>query len=638
MDFFKEQKLAKARSRRLLVLLAVSLLFLSLALYLVLTSIFGASFAPQTANSILEHQLRPQFRVVWNLRLFLLVLGSVVSVVTCAGLYKYATLSKGGRSIAANLGGRQILAAAGDPLERKLLNVVEEMSIASGIAMPSVFVLDEDEGINAFAAGFSPNEAVIGVTRGTIEKLSRDELQGVIAHEFSHILNGDMRLNLRLIALVHGLIFLSLIGSFIVRNFTGRRSSRSSKDNSALAILFIGVALWVLGSLGVLCSRLIKSSISRQREFLADAAAVQFTRNPSGIASALKKILFGPAGDSLSSPRKEEVSHFLFSNSPSNFFQRALATHPPLPVRIARLEPNFKITDSVAARYAASARDDLSETAQLSSISASTTERSSSAMMDSIGNVDGTHIESARRIRTAFPPVIEKILQHSQTAETLIIALSISGESETKLKQMEYLQNQDRAKSVLEICSTVNHLDPALRLPVVQVALGALKEMPLESAKRFLNVLRDLCGIDNQISFFEFALLIVVRTTLQRRFNIIGPPRTTYSQLQEVRSEFIVVLSRLSEASSNEPSAQFDAFQSAVQGLAGYQKLPQAALDMGAMSEALLKMRDTTPELKHEIVTRFSSAILSDNNVTIEEAEVFRAICATLDCPVPIAI
>ncbi len=633
MDFFGQQKLAKARTRRLVVLLAVSLLFLSFALYLVLTSFFAPWIVPHVGDGLLDNQMELEFRFVWNPQLFMLVLGSVVGLVTCASLYKYASLSKGGRSVATSLGGRQIIAAAGDPLERKLINVVEEMAIASGIAMPTIFVLDDDAGINAFAAGYSPNEAVVGVTRGTIEKLSRDELQGVIAHEFSHILNGDMRLNLRLIALVHGLIFLSLIGHFIVRHFNTRTQMRSSKNNPAAAILFIGVALWIMGSLGVLCSRLIKSSISRQREFLADAAAVQFTRNPSGIASALKKILFGSAGDSLSSPRKEEVSHFLFSNSPSNFFDRALATHPPLPVRIARIEPNFKITEAVAARYASDAGDDLSETSQFSSASSTAAPHT---VIESIGNIDGANIESARRAIAAFPPVIETMLRHPQTTETLVIAFSISNESGVKLKQMEYLQKQGRAGSVLEICSTVNHLDPALRLPIVQVALGTLKEMPLESAKRFLTVLRDLCGIDDHISFFEFALLMVVRTTLQRRFNIIGPPRSTYSKLEEVREAFILVLSRLAEASSNEPATQDQSFIAAINGLAGYHKVPPAPLDMGFMSEALLKLRDTSPDLKHELVKRFANAIHRDSNITIEEAEVFRAICATLDCPVPI--
>ncbi len=241
------------------------------------------------------------------------------------------------------MGGTLVPADVQDPLRRRLRNVVEEMAIASGVPVPEIYVLEEESGINAFAAGFTPSDAAVAVTRGTLELLDRDELQGVIAHEFSHILNGDMRLNIRLMGVLFGIMVLGLIGRLIVRGGHHTSIISSRRDRGAPVALVIGLGLMVVGGIGVFFARVIKAGISRQREYLADASAVQFTRQSSGIANALKKIGGYSEGSLIKSADPEEVSHMLFGTGAR--FCSLFATHPPLVARIQALDPSFRDTD-----------------------------------------------------------------------------------------------------------------------------------------------------------------------------------------------------------------------------------------------------------------------------------------------------
>jgi Zn-dependent protease with chaperone function len=266
-----------------------------------------------------------------------------LALITCGSLFKVAQLSGGGNVVAENLGGRRVFPDTTDTVERRLLNVVEEMALASGVPAPPVFLLNEEEGINAFAAGYSPSDAVVAVTRGTAERLSREELQGVVAHEFSHILNGDMRLNIRLIGVLHGILLIGLMGRFMLRMASNWGSGGSNKESKGGAAYFglIGLALIVLGYLGTLIGNLIKAAVSRQREYLADSSAVQFTRNPGGLAGALKRIGAAIVGSRLNAPNASEASHMFFAQGVWEGFTALTATHPPLDDRIRRLEPQW---------------------------------------------------------------------------------------------------------------------------------------------------------------------------------------------------------------------------------------------------------------------------------------------------------
>src|SRR3954466_11848908 len=264
---------------------------------------------------------------------------AALGLIAGGSLFKIAQLSGGGTVVAERLGGRRVYPNTTDPTERRLLNVVEEMALASGVPVPAVFLLSEEMGINAFAAGHTPSDCVIGVTRGTAQQLTRDQLQGVVAHDFSHILNGDMRLDLRLMGVLYGILLMGLTGRELLRwgAFSGGRSSNSRRDNSGLYLLAIGLTFMVVGFLGMLFGNLIKAAVSRQREFLADASAVQFTRNPEGIAGALKRIGAAVFGSKLISPRVAEASHMFFAEGFASLF----ATHPPLETRIRAIDPDW---------------------------------------------------------------------------------------------------------------------------------------------------------------------------------------------------------------------------------------------------------------------------------------------------------
>jgi Zn-dependent protease with chaperone function len=336
MDFFQRQDNARRRTRWLVAYFMGAIFGLACTFYIVsLAPYFHAH--PEQAGSF------------WHPQLFQWVVG-VVLVITAAGsVTKFAKLRKGGKAIALALDGRPLTATpAIDPDERELQNIVEEMSIASGLPMPAIYVLDREPGINAFAAGFRPEDAVVGVTKGAMEFLTRDELQGIIAHEFSHILNGDMRLNLRLVSWLHGILWIALIGRGLLegaRRCIPWNSEENDLKKAGLGLFFIGsfvgMIIFGVGSAGAFFGRLIKSAVARQRELLADAAAVQFTRNPMGLANALKKIGGLGHGSRVRSPMAEEASHMFFGNGLRTSWFGFFSTHPPLKKRIKLLDPTF---------------------------------------------------------------------------------------------------------------------------------------------------------------------------------------------------------------------------------------------------------------------------------------------------------
>ena len=333
MNFFESQDRARKHTFQLVSLFALAVVSLIIMTNLLVMLVFGYINAEQMQNG--ESLLR---QIDWQT--FATVSVAVGVVVLLGSLYKLLALSAGGKAVAESLGGKLIPRNTDDPKLRKLLNVVEEISIASGTPAPPVYVLENEVGINAFAAGFSPRDAVIGVTRGTIEHLSREQLQGVIAHEFSHIFNGDMRLNIRLIGVLNGILIIGILGYYLLYSASFSRRGRGN-DKGAGAMLALAIGLMVIGYAGTFFGGLIKAAVSRQREYLADASAVQFTRNPDGISGALKRIGGLESGSKVENPGASEVSHAFFAQGVSGFMQPLSATHPPLAKRILRIDPHW---------------------------------------------------------------------------------------------------------------------------------------------------------------------------------------------------------------------------------------------------------------------------------------------------------
>ncbi|HYP16654.1 MAG TPA: M48 family metallopeptidase, partial [Opitutus sp.] len=345
MDFFEAQARAKKRTSRLVLLFALAVLGTIAASYA--AAVFGMHFVEQQRNAQAGYAaFSAGPATLWQPKLFLGISSAVLAVVSLASLAKWSQFSAGGSAVAESVGGRRVDPHTADLRERRLLNVVEEMAIASGTPVPAVYILDDEPAINAFAAGLTTSDAVVAVTRGTLEKLNRDELQGVVGHEFSHILNGDMRLNLRLTALVFGILVLGLVGRGVLWSMRHARTGSSSRGNKnsggiLLAIFFVGLALFVIGYFGYFFGRLIQAAVSRQREFLADASAVQFTRNPLGLTGALKKIGGYALGSSLQTSKAGAIGHFFFAQSFRSGLLGLWSTHPPLTERIRAIDPQF---------------------------------------------------------------------------------------------------------------------------------------------------------------------------------------------------------------------------------------------------------------------------------------------------------
>ena len=336
MDFFERQRQAKKKTGVLVFIFCVAVLLISLLNFLIIAAVIPLAGIERNKGELDFSTLQDPMLALW------VVLGTFV-IICLAGLFRKSQLSGGGSSIASMMGGRLVNMASTDPDEQKLMNVVEEMAIASSVPMPEVYVMHGEKGINAFAAGSTVDDAVIGVTDGCMRRLQRDELQGVIAHEFSHILNQDMRLNFHLVAVVFGLLVLALLGRLMMEigfNSSGRRSSKEG-GGAGILIGISGAAIMASGYLGVLMGNLIKSAVSRQREYLADSSAVQFTRNPEGLSGALKKIGALSSGSRLVSPHADEASHMFFGNGMRQSWFSITSTHPPLLERILLLEPSF---------------------------------------------------------------------------------------------------------------------------------------------------------------------------------------------------------------------------------------------------------------------------------------------------------
>ncbi len=496
MDFFEHQERARRKTGLLVAYFVIAVALIILSVYLAVAGIlfYGRGGEDYGGDSL------------WFPDVFTAVSLGTLAIITTGSLVKIAELAGGGEVVARSLGGRPVLSATTDLRERVLMNVVEEMAIASGMPVPPVFLLEGEAGINAFAAGTTPQNAVIAVTRGSIEMLDRDQLQGVIAHEFSHIQNGDMRLNLRLIGILNGILIIAMIGYFLMRSgYYSTRSSDSSEDRKGGNPLpLLGLCLYLIGYIGIFFGHLIKSAVSRQREFLADASAVQFTRLPDGIAGALKKIGGLATGSRLATPRAEEASHMFFGNGLSTPFFALLATHPPLAERIRRIEPAFDgrfppaqpsefspqdVVDprSLAARRAAItgatgaavAATLAADSAARAAIGAQTIPFEPAAAVAQVGAPNSQHLEYASALLARLPAEFSTAARDPLGAVATIYALLLDPAEETvRRTQLEYLAaraNPHANAATLQLAAPARGLAPEARLPLVSLVLPALE-------------------------------------------------------------------------------------------------------------------------------------------------------------------
>jgi Zn-dependent protease with chaperone function len=648
MNFFEQQDLARRNTQRLIVLLVLAVLSLIAVTTVFLAGVIaylqGGGYSEELYHTSLTQVLINTITGKMIAGISLLV----ISVVILGSLFKMAQLRAGGRAVAEAMGGRLLHAYTQDPDERKILNIVEEMAIASGTPVPPVYLIEE-EGINAFAAGHNLQNAVIGVTRGCIHLLSRDELQGVIAHEFSHILHGDMRINLRLIAILHGILLLGLIGEYLLRS-TRHGNSRSDRNNLVGLIVVIGLGLVVIGYTGTFFGNLIKSAVSRQREFLADASAVQFTRNPDGIAGALKKIGAHVYGSELTLSNAAEFSHMYFSAGITTAFSRLMATHPPLPDRIKRIQPRWdgsypKLDLRSASGLYSGASSQAGEAAHLASgpqmqgfsnIGQTLSSAEIEAALAQTGQASAQHIESAQQQLAALGPEIQAAAHDSFSARALMFGLFLDKHPEQREKQWQSLADLIGTNSLPQVKSIAHQvlsLDTSLRLPLIELSIPALKELSQAQLQIFVQCLECLIQADNRITLMEWSL----RRVILHHLLPAPAPRLRQRDLRDMGDQCTLLVSILAYAGARSEEDASAAFTAALEplGLTHRKILPKSGCKLLQLEQALTQLNEVKPLQKPKLLKAMTQCIAHDNKITSSEAELFRAIADGLDCPVP---
>jgi Zn-dependent protease with chaperone function len=627
MDFFAAQDQARRRTRILVVLFGLSILGIVLAVYIPLNLVMGGRHGAHDPWLLLQ--------VATPISLF--ILGGT--------WWRLRSLRAGGAPVAALMGARRVLPNTDDPGDQRLLNVVEEMALASGVPVPAVFVLDREEGINAFAAGYSIHDAAVVVTRGTLERLDRDELQGVIAHEFSHILNGDMRLNIRMVGVLYGLLLLTVVGRGVLRGtaYGGRR--RGKEAGGALAI---GLGLMVAGYLGVFFGKLLKAAISREREYLADAAAVQFTRNPAGIAGALKKITMLFPGSVIENHHAEELSHVFFASGLREgwlampFFR----THPPLEERLRRIDRTWdgrydvKVPDVMKERVAAERADRVpgAGVPPMARLGLPT-----AAVIASVGAPAAIHLAYARQLLDRIPPALREAAHDEKGAQALIFALLIAEETgEVRERQLEVIAGfggAELAHAAETLAAAVAEAGPDARLALLDLALPSLHALSEPSAVGFRRTAQWLIRADGRVSMFDYALVhMLARHLRPGERDSPGLARQIHS-FQPLRDDVQLVLSTVAHsgaASLPEAEASFVAAAARLPDAARPLALqPADTIDLPRMDRAIQRLERSSIGIRRRFVDACAHCVAFDGQVLPAEAETLRAIAEALDCPMP---
>jgi len=639
MNFFDAQDRARKATRWLVFvyILATALIVLGVTL-IVGFALFGTSLDGYRYSFTGMLAANPVPLLVTALLTTLFIVG--------ASIYKTSVLSAGGGRVAQSMGGTLVPANVQDPLRRRLRNVVEEMAIASGVPVPEIYVLEAESGINAFAAGYAPGDAAVAVTRGTLELLDRDELQGVIAHEFSHILNGDMRLNMRLMGVLFGILVLGLMGRTIVRGGYHARLLSGRRDRGTPVVLIIGLGLALLGGIGVVFARAIKAGVSRQREYLADASAVQFTRQPAGIANALKKIGGYSEASYLSAADPEEVSHMLFGSGAK--FSGLFATHPPLTDRIRALDPSFQASD-YSAVTSRSLRDTMAadpvsamaptEGGTFSAVDAADLPQS---LVDSAGHPDPKHVAFAQQLRQSMPESLADAAHSAELAILLTVALIIDPSGESSERQLSLAEEQlgaERTRVVRRLYDELSETSPKYRLPLLEIAFPTLKLRPEAQLEYLVKLASRMIDVDGQVDLYEYCFYRLLRTNLGQAIDPPGRPGARRGARRELRQAAIDLLAIVADYGHDDDARSEKAFDA---GKAKFGKWAESH-KYGSKEDYSLRTLDHSLNVlaalngkgRRAMLEAITTVTAYDGKITIAEAELIRTICASLDVPLP---
>ena len=643
MDFFERQDQARRNTKLLVVYFVIGVAMLIVAVYAALVGIFAGLASSEHHGYSEQAQL-----VLWNPRLFFGAVVGTLAVIGVGSAFKTMELAQGGSAVATMLGGRLVSPTTTDSDERKLRNVVEEMALAAGLPVPQIYLLPEEKGINAFAAGHSTSDAVVAVTAGAMRLLTRDELQGVIGHEFSHVLNGDMRLNLRLMGIIFGILCLAVIGRILLQT-RGRRNP----------LPLLGLALLLVGWIGVLFGRLIQAAVSRQREFLADASSVQFTRNPAGLAGALKKIGGLGYGSKLKAAHADEASHMFFGNGMGESFLHLMDTHPPLAERIRAIDPSFDgkfppvSTAEVERPAQRVAPPPLRPPipfpfpgvprAQGGMAALALPVVATQAVMANMGTPTSAHLRYAEGLRVAIPASLRTAAGEGLGASTLVYALLLSDDEAARRKQLDELAAATSAavcQETLRVWPDVQAVATHAKLPLVDLALPGLRHLSPSQFQQFRTAVQKLVESDGEIDLFEYVLQKIVLRHLEPYFSQARKPAIQYYALKPLAGDCAVLLSALAYLGQEEPDKIQFAFQRGAQLLSyaaqvELRLLPEEQCELAQVDAALNRLCQAVPQIKKNVLNAGAQTVAADGVIEGMEAELLRAIADTLDCPIP---
>jgi Zn-dependent protease with chaperone function len=625
MNFFERQVKSRKTTRRLVSLFVIAVVAVVVSVYFAIRSFSYIYYVKYLAHS----HFSPAGFVWFDQEIFYWAAGITLGVIGLGSLIKIRSLGSGGCYVAELLGGRLLDPDSTERLERRLFNVVEEMSIASGVPVPLLYVMDREESINAFAAGYEPASAVVAVTRGCLTMFNRDELQAVVAHEFSHILSGDMRLNIRLIGLLGGIMSISYIGVSLMRGVRGRLS---------IPFFFVGLTLLIIGYVGVFFGRIIQCAVSRQREFLADAAAVQFTRNPLGLAAALKKIGGFVDGSRVLAPAVSETCHMFFANAIAGFF----STHPPLAERIKVLEPGFRgqFQKLTAADMAGTEELDIvpQEELPISRVAAD-----AGAVAGSVGTVTREQISRGQLLLASIPEKLKTALANPLGAFAAVCCLLLDADPEKRgaqIRQLRSAARQPLISELLRLAPIVIRLDIGMRLPVLDLALPTLRQLSPGQYQNLLRCVKLLIGADRTITLYEFCLYTILTRRLASTSGAARPQQARLGA-QEFLNHAAELLAALAHAGHDSGAAASAAFAAGAACLKAPEKsllFPASRPSLAAIGKALQRCAEAPAELKKQLFDACAHCALHDSAVSISEAELLRAFAYCLDLPLPLFI
>jgi len=674
MDFFERQDEARTNSRKLILLFALALPCVAAAVYAVCIAVsfviyafiafWGSVFVEIHGSSSPDY-----FISLWQPALLLWVAAITFVVVIGGSLFKIRQLAPGGRVVAELLGGERLNPATKKLDELRLLHVVEEMSVASGTPMPEIYVLRREFGLNAFVAGHTVSDMIVCATEGCVRDLTRDELQGVIAHEYSHILNGDMRLNMRLMGLVHGLLCITLASYWVMSGTYSERERDIGGEPEVrtgiglfldVFILIVGFLLAFIGWNGSLFGRMIKGAVSRQREFLADAAAVEFTRYPEGLINALKKVKTSPEGSVIRSPHAEEASHIFFCNGLADERIRLTSTHPPIDERIkrievmmgrdfvpeakpvrereekqARIEPREGIAEYVTRALAPKANEAATPSPVPGAVAAE-------AALSNVGVPAREHLVFAVRLIEQLPEPIKAATREAKDAVALIYALLVGADERVRAAQIQLLKRRimpEAFEKTNALLAEAGALNEHARIPLIALTLPALRRLQLTDYAAFMENVESLVAADRQVDLFEFALQKMLRRHLEPNFKAVPKPEVRYYSLNGLTNACSVVLSALAHAGEDTVEQARTVFARGVARLrSANREFKFMALEdctLSSLEVALNNLAEAAGQPKKLFLEACAQTVAADGQIRPREAELLRAIADALDCPMP---